>query len=64
MMKGQSRTFTVSRRYRRLISKINKQFMKFNIKKTNNSIKKRKKKGQKTLIDISPKKTYRRPRGT
>ena len=49
---------------RRLISKINKQFMKFNIKKTNNSIKKRKKKGQKTLIDISPKKTYRRPRGT
>ena len=36
--------------------------MKFNSKKTNNPIKK--KKGQKTLIDISPKKTYRRPRGT
>ena len=39
--------------------------MKFNSKKTNDPIKeKKKKKGQKTLIDISPKKTYRRPRDT
>ena len=48
---------------RRLISKICKQFMKFNSKKTKKPIKK-KKKGQKTLIDISPKKTHRRTRGT
>ena len=42
-----------------LISKIYKQLMQLNIKKTAQS-----KNGQKTYIDISPKKTYRWPRST
>ena len=43
-----------------LISKIYKQLMQLNIKKQTTQSKN----GQKTLIDISPKKTYRWPRST
>ena len=43
-----------------LVSKTYKQFMMLNSIKTNNPIKN----GQKTLVDISLKKTYRWPRDT
>ena len=42
-----------------LISKIHKQYIQLNIEKTTQSIN-----GQKTRIDISPRKTYRWPSGT
>ena len=45
----------------RLISKIRKQLRKLNSKKKKNSTFKN---GQKTLIDIFPKKTYEKPTGT
>ena len=44
-----------------LISKIYKRLMKLSIKKTKTT---QSKNGQKTSIDIFPKKTYRWPRGT
>ena len=44
-----------------LISKIYKQLMQLNIKKKQTT---QSKNGQKTEIDISPKKTYRWPRST
>ena len=47
-----------------LISKIYKQLMQVNIKKQTNKQTTQSKKGQKTLIDISPKKIYRLPTDT